>query len=186
MDKSFVRSLIKKIFVYNKDTKSEIISKRLFSMSEYINARSIFVYLSTEREVDTKMIIGNSFERGKKVFVPKLYGSTMRAIQIYESTSFKEGVFGAKEPLTDEDCQEEDIDLAIVPMVSFDQNLNRLGHGKGYYDTWLKNKVIFKIGICFEDYKYSKLAVESHDIKMDLIITEKKVYKQNESNSRKI
>ena len=176
MEKNLVRSLVKDIFVFNKNKKSEIICNTLFSLSEYINSKSIFVYLSKEREVDTKMIVKNSWEKGKKVFVPKLDGERMKAIQIYENSKLIDGQFGIKEPLN-EDSHEEDIDLVIVPMVSFDENLNRLGHGKGYYDTWLKNKILFKIGICFEEYKFEMLPVEPHDIKMDLIITDKMVYK---------
>ena len=63
------------------------------------------------------------------------------------------------------------IDLIIVPGVGFDQNNNRLGYGKGFYDHFLKNKNIFKIGICFKEQLLDEIPVNEYDIKMDLIIT---------------
>ena len=65
------------------------------------------------------------------------------------------------------------IDLIIVPGVIFDREKNRLGYGKGYYDRYLSNKDIYKIGICFSDQVIDLLPSESHDIKMNIIITEK-------------
>ena len=62
------------------------------------------------------------------------------------------------------------IDLAIIPGVAFDHLKNRLGRGKGYYDNFLKNKFIFKIGVCFEFQLLDKIPTTNDDIKMDLII----------------
>lgn len=46
-----------------------------------------------------------------------------------------------KEPPSDQKREEAILggvlDLLIVPGVAFDSNLNRLGHGRGYYDTYI-------------------------------------------------
>ena len=71
-------------------------------------------------------------------------------------------------------------DVIFVPMVGFDKNLNRLGYGKGYYDRAIsklrKIKKIFVIGLAYDNQMVQNIPTENHDEKMDIILTEKKIY----------
>ena len=69
-------------------------------------------------------------------------------------------------------------DLIIVPLVAFDESLNRIGYGKGYYDRFLKkitkikkNKIF--LGMAYSFQKYKRIPVDRHDYKLDYICTEK-------------
>ena len=67
--------------------------------------------------------------------------------------------------------------VLLIPLVAFDNNLNRLGYGGGYYDRYISkfdniNKLI-KIGIGFSFQKVKKLPINKYDKKLDFIITEK-------------
>ena len=70
-------------------------------------------------------------------------------------------------------------DLIFVPLVGYDNHLNRLGYGGGFYDRYfeknLRLKKIYKIGLAFSFQKIKKLPVNSFDKKLDKIITEKKI-----------
>ena len=70
-------------------------------------------------------------------------------------------------------------DLIFVPLVGFDNNLNRLGYGGGFYDRYFEKnsnlKKIVKIGLAFSFQKIKKLPVNKFDKKLDRIITEKKI-----------
>ena len=70
-------------------------------------------------------------------------------------------------------------DLIFVPLVGYDNNLNRLGYGGGFYDRYFeknsKKKKIIKIGLAFSFQKIKKLPVNKFDKKIDRIITEKKI-----------
>ena len=72
----------------------------------------------------------------------------------------------------------ESIDLIVVPAVSFDLEKNRLGFGKGCYDYYLEENNFYKIGICFDeqisDINFNN---DRYDIRMDLVITEKREIK---------
>jgi 5,10-methenyltetrahydrofolate synthetase len=71
-----------------------------------------------------------------------------------------------------------ELDVAIVPMLGFDETLQRIGYGGGYYDKFLSDKPSAKkIGVCFEAGKVSRVPSEDHDIPMDVIITEKQAYR---------
>ena len=68
-------------------------------------------------------------------------------------------------------------DLIFVPMVGYDNNLNRLGYGGGFYDRYIeknsKLKKIIKIGLAFSFQKIKKVPINKFDKKLDMIVTEK-------------
>ena len=69
--------------------------------------------------------------------------------------------------------------VLIVPLVAFDKYLNRLGFGGGYYDTTISSlKPHCKtIGVAYDLQLCDKVPVEDHDQVLDIIITEKTVYR---------
>ena len=70
-------------------------------------------------------------------------------------------------------------DLIFVPLVGYDNNLNRLGYGGGFYDRYFeknsRKKKIIKIGLAFSFQKIKKLPVNKFDKKINRVITEKKI-----------
>ena len=72
--------------------------------------------------------------------------------------------------------------VILIPLLAFDQNKNRLGYGKGYYDKYLNkyiktHKNILTVGVAFSFQKYNKLPVNKKDFKLNFIITEKGIIK---------
>ena len=72
-------------------------------------------------------------------------------------------------------------DLLFVPCLAYDKHGFRLGYGGGYYDRTFthlkKNKVKFiSVGYAFDDQKVTKVPKDKFDIKLDYVITEKKIY----------
>lgn len=153
------------------------IAKNLFSLDKFMRAKSVFIYLSTDREADTSAIIQEAFALGKRVFVP-VTGEDMSLCEIFPGTVYIKGAFGIKEP-KDKLLSDTVPDIAVVPLLGFDENLNRLGKGKGYYDRYLAGKKITKIAIAYETQKLDKVETDSFDIKMDIIVTEEKIYFEN-------
>lgn len=72
--------------------------------------------------------------------------------------------------------QEKEATVVIVPGSAFDTKGYRIGYGGGYYDRYLKDEHL-KIGVCFEFQIVDEVPTESHDVKLDLLITEKNIYK---------
>ena len=69
------------------------------------------------------------------------------------------------------------LDLILIPGLGFDKKGNRLGRGKGFYDDLLKNFKGTKIGVCHHFQLINEIPIESWDIKMNYICTEKKLLK---------
>jgi len=75
-------------------------------------------------------------------------------------------------------------DLIMVPLVAFDNRLNRIGYGKGYYDRSLRKiskikKNAISLGIAYSFQKCKKIPINSHDFKLDYIFTEKGIINSN-------
>jgi 5,10-methenyltetrahydrofolate synthetase len=71
-------------------------------------------------------------------------------------------------------------ELLFVPCVGFDAHGYRLGYGGGYYDrtlaTWPGAKKPITVGIAYEACRTPALQRETHDIPLDLIVTEAALY----------
>ena len=71
--------------------------------------------------------------------------------------------------------------ILFIPLVAFDNQLNRLGYGGGYYDRYISrfkiNDEIIKIGIGFSFQKVKDLPIDKNDKKLDHIFTEKGLIK---------
>ena len=72
-------------------------------------------------------------------------------------------------------------DILLIPLVAFDNNLNRLGYGGGYYDRLIekisKKKKIIKIGLALSVQKIDKVPISAYDQKLDYIVTNKYIVK---------
>ena len=65
------------------------------------------------------------------------------------------------------------MEVAIIPGLAFGKNDTRLGYGKGVYDQLLANFKGLKIGLAYDFQIVDKLPKERHDLKMDMVLTEK-------------
>lgn len=153
----------------------ESIKNKFLASNEYKNAESIFVYVSTNEEIDTLQIIKSALDNGKKVSVPKVIRSgIMKAIRIksLEDLSDK-NFYGILEPdINGEDCSEE-IDLSIVPGLAFTSKGERLGYGGGYYDRFFcAYKKSIKISFCYKYQVVTNVYNSEYDVSIDRIITQ--------------
>ncbi|OFO42156.1 5-formyltetrahydrofolate cyclo-ligase [Anaerococcus sp. HMSC075B03] len=165
----------KKIPKNDKKNWDEKIKNKLISSDYYKNAKSIFIYYSTEDEIDTKKIIEQAFLDKKEVYIPKITEKNQMKASLLRS--FDDLIDGKYKIKTSKlETTKEKIDLTIVPGLSFDKNKFRLGYGGGFYDYYIKNHKSFYVGLFYQINKSYKLNFDNFDQKLDLIITDKKIY----------
>ena len=160
--------------------KSSRIGKRLFKMNEYKESQEILFYISYDNEVYTHDMIKECLSVGKSIIVP-VSNKEKRLLKLSKLKNWNDlelGSYGILEPKKDKinETSIESIDIIIVPGVGFDEFGCRIGHGVGYYDNLLKESInASHIGLAFEIQIVEKVPVESHDLPVDKIITEKRI-----------
>lgn len=153
----------------DKNSGASAVFEKLENLPEFIEAKSVLFYWSLSDEMPTHYFI-EKWSGKKQILLPMVKGDDM-LIKPYTTTDeLRKSDMGIWEPETQREYLKT-IDLAIVPGIAFDKKKNRMGRGKGYYDRYLQNKNIVKIGIGFDFQLLENLPVDAHDVALDIIIT---------------
>ena len=179
-DKTYLR---KKFLLLRKKNYSKV-KKFNFSLifklikKNFLNKQiNIAAYYPSNYEVNILNFIQQASKKNFKIALPVIKPAGKI---IFKSWCYKDPLnvskFGTLEPLNTK--KEVIPDLVMVPLAAYDNQLNRIGYGKGYYDRILKKineikkKTIF-LGIAYSFQKYHKIPTNNHDVKLDYIFTEK-------------
>lgn len=166
--------------------KDRAVNEKLTSLDEYKNAGTILLHVSFRSEVDTKALIRQALSDGRTVVLPRVdrQSETIQLYVIKEWSDLLPGAWGILEPfkVTERVIDIERVDVVIAPGVAFDQDCNRIGYGKGYYDKLLNRRRAtpdgalrpLVIGIAYEEQIVPTIPCSPHDMKMDLVITDKR------------
>lgn len=175
------RSILAKLRSQNKRerlVKSQEIKRRLFEDSNFQSAKSVMFYVAKEYEVDTAAMIEEAIKLGKRVIVPvtKTHEKSLIPSEISDpKAQLRKGAFGIYEPKKEniKAVKIKNIDMVVVPGIAFDKKGNRIGHGKGYFDKFLKNlpKNIPAIGLAFKFQIVERIKTLSWDVPVTKIIS---------------
>ena len=153
--------------------RSAILAEKLFETEQYGACRSLYAYLSFNEEVRTDPIIERAWADGKRVAVPKVVGKEMVFIWIDSFDALGPGYYGITEPVNDGPVADDQTALVLMPGLAFDPEGHRVGYGGGFYDRFLENEPDHPlVALCYDFQMYDHLDVESHDVPVDLVITD--------------
>lgn len=157
---------------------SDRVFERLAGLPEIKDAKNVMIYSHFANEVKTGKLAGWLLFHEKRVFLPVMDGEKLLVADM-SSTCFEMNSFGIAQPEKETACfaQPDEIDVFIVPGLAFDAEGNRIGFGKGYYDDLLAlAPETLKIALAYDFQMMDTITPEPHDIKMDLVVTPKKIY----------
>ena len=167
-----------------------------------------------KQEIQTIDLIEKLTALGKSIYVPKISGKKpedMLMLKLRENdnvSKFSRDKWGIPELPLDKESDHNDpriegvmcddpndlIDLVITPGVAFSETGDRLGHGKGYYDSFFsrlnearlnifksstlsadikKSKIseaIF-VAVAFDEQILPKIPMSEHDKRIDILVT---------------
>lgn len=153
----------------------EHIYKWVCAFSDFQNADTIFCFVGTETEIDTRPLLEEILRRGKRLGVPKCTGAgIMEVYEIHSLNDLESGSYGILEPKDGfVRILPEQIDLALVPCLSCNEAGWRLGYGGGFYDRYLERTSAKRAVLCRNRLMRSDIPAEAFDLNMDVVITEK-------------
>ena len=177
------KNLRKKLINRRKKNYSEINSNYIINIFEsikknYKNIKVIGGYMPINFEFDCLKLLKFLEIKDYTICLPLIKNNFEMNFYKYSfKDTLKVNKLGIPEPISS--ANKVVPDLIFVPLVGYDNNLNRLGYGGGFYDRYFeknsRKKKIIKIGLAFSFQKIKKLPVNKFDKKINRVITEKKI-----------
>ncbi|KAH7482150.1 hypothetical protein KRP22_009851 [Phytophthora ramorum] len=174
---------------------SRRLAEQVCALPEFSQARAVSVYLEMPKEVATLALLEAAFAANKKVFVPKITGRSAEDLKMLQAQSMQDIRSFPKDkwqipdpPLLsdsgaprDDAVQGSELELVLLPGVAFDRRGGRLGHGKGYYDCFLRRLAEHyaeighppptTIGLCLTPQLLEQVPLAAHDRMLDMVAT---------------
>ena len=137
---------------------------------------TVFCYVSTDAEVNTRDVIDRLRTLGKTVLVPKIINmEKMIAVRFDGWENLRAGQLGILTPENDAEWQSP-VDLSITPGLGFTPDGKRIGYGKGYYDKWFAaHPHTARTALCYECQIVDDMPVTDTDVRVEKIITEQRI-----------
>jgi len=156
------------------------ISEQFMLLPNIIDNLVFHIYLPITKynEVNTLHIVGKLRKLKKSVVVPRIkYNKTeMDTCLLLPDTKMISNSYNIPEPECCQQIYTGNIDVLVLPLLSYDIKGNRLGYGKGYYDRFIARlkKPVIKVGLSFFDPDPSIIPSDTWDIPMDYCVTPEK------------
>jgi 5-formyltetrahydrofolate cyclo-ligase len=137
-------------------------------------------YSPIRNEIDPAPLLRKLAEAGAKLALPAVMarGKSLAFRAWSPDDRLMLGPLGIPEPSPA--AAELIPDIMLVPLAAFDSEGHRIGYGAGHYDYTLahlrKMKAISAIGIAFAVQQIKAVPALPHDVALDYVLTEKKVF----------
>ena len=159
--------------------KSRQMCEKILHLKQIENKNVIACYLSVNNEPDLKEVIVHFLKAKKNIVVPAFFEKLRQYIFVKLSSlnNLKIGPYQIPQPSKLLPVDSIKIDLVLLPGLAFSEDGLRLGYGKGLYDRLLADTDALKIGVCYDFQMIDHFENKAHDIKVNFIITEKRIIK---------
>lgn len=159
----------------DRSRKSKLIEKKLLRSRTFKKAKIVMFYIAFGGEVNTEDMMQAARKLGKVIAVPVCSGQDklIRPSLLTEGVQLRKGLYGVCEPVVTHFIKEQDIDLVLVPGLSFDKKGNRLGRGKGCYDRFLAglSSRTQTIGLAFDFQILPRIPTTSTDVSIQKVLS---------------
>ena len=154
---------------------SRAIAAHLLAMPEYQEAGTVFCFVGTGREIDTRPILEDVLAAGKRLCVPQCVGKgIMELRQVTDLRQLIPGAYGILEPSADAPLVSlDEVDFAILPCLTCNHLGQRLGQGGGYYDRFLAHYRGGTVLLCREKLIREEIPLEPRDMPVPWVLTER-------------
>jgi 5-formyltetrahydrofolate cyclo-ligase len=163
--------------------RSALAAGRFQEIQAWKDAQVVLCFLSMPQELDSATLIRATQSAGRRVAVPRIEGEIIRFFFLPGNAGdLPRDRWGIPVPRAEWEpwtLRRGIRTIVATPGLAFDRSGNRLGRGKGYYDSFLREaratlgEKITAIGICFSDQLVDEVPHNERDQRMDGVITER-------------
>lgn len=140
----------------------------------------VFLSIEEHKEVQTDVLLHILSGKDKNIIVSRSDFETrkMTNVLLTDNVIIKKNKWNIPEPQNGIPVNNEIIDVVFVPLLTYDMQGNRIGYGKGFYDSFLADckPEVLKIGLSFFDPETEISDAEPHDVQLDYCITPDKIF----------
>ena len=142
----------------------------------------IFLPILKNREINTWLIIHKLWLEFPevKIAVPvtNFHTQELEHYLITRETEILDNHWGIPEPANAERIAEAEVDMVLMPLLAFDEQGNRVGYGKGYYDKFLHHcrPETIKIGLSLLPPVAKITDTFNYDVPLNYCLTPQKRY----------
>lgn len=140
----------------------------------------IFLSIEEKKEINTDYILNILSGKDKNIVISKSSFSTglMTHFLLTDNTIIKKNSYNIPEPMDGIEITPKNLEVVFVPLLAFDEQGNRVGYGKGFYDRFLSEckQETIKIGLSFFEAETELINHSENDVKLDYCITPKQIY----------
>ena len=136
---------------------------------EYIH---LFLPIEGKAEIDTTLILTLLQGRDKQVVLPKVNGNSLQHILLTDSTKLRKNQWGILEPEQGIEVPVRQLDVVFIPLLAWDKKGQRVGYGKGFYDSFLADckPAVIKIGLSLFEGINEIEGTRPEDVQMDYCV----------------
>jgi len=164
------------------EEKYNIIENKLFEFANFLESHQVFLYPPGSKEIPTENIIRKAMEIEKSIILP-VFTDVKNTFLLYKISHFdKDLVPNAHDMLepNPERCKKialDDVDIAIIPGLAFDDKGGRMGFGNNYYSKLITKlpETCRKVALAYEEQIVDQIQMESRKYTVDIIITDTRV-----------
>ncbi len=164
------------------------IENKLFEFANFMEAQLAFLAaptctgISAEGIIPTEAIIRKALHIEKGIVLP-VFTDAKNSIQLYKITDYEKDLVSRDSDGLEPDpekCKKislDDIDIAIIPGLAFDDKGGRVGFGNNFYSKLITKlpETCRKVSLAYEEQIVDQIQMESRKFTVDIIITDKRI-----------
>lgn len=159
-------------------SKIEQVENQLLEFANFMESETALFYVRPDYPIDTRRIITHCLRLPKNIVVPSF--DRDRHITLWKINSLEKDLLGDAFTPNPERCKPihfNEIDIAIIPGIAFDEKGGRTGTGRGHYDRMIPKlpNTSRKVALALSEQIVSQVPMESHDKFVDIIITDRRI-----------
>ncbi len=154
-----------------------LITDKILEHKWFQEAEIVLGFASYGSEIRTELILQETIQQGKQLFLPKILGEEMLFLAVKDLRELQAGYKGIPEPEGTGGQYVYELPapktFMLVPGVAFDAERGRMGYGKGFYDRFLADRpdlIARSIGIGHACQLAKKIPCEETDIRPAQVI----------------